>query len=72
MNIIQDLLTNETWNFWRKDWSERIIVEWPKSVYRKDFFSDVQRLVGEDFIYERSLSGQTQYKATKKGLKKFE
>lgn len=71
MGLVQDLLNNEEWSFWKSDWSGRIIVLWPKSVNRKSFFGDVEKKVGKNFIYERTLSGPAKYKATKKGLIKY-
>lgn len=66
--LLQQLLTNEVFNFWKPDWSERIIIDWPKNVNSKKFFPEVRKLIGEGFHYERSLNGTVEYKATSKGL----
>lgn len=69
---VELLLTNSRWNFWKKDWSERIIVDWDPKIKLEKFRQDIIDKLGDDFIYERGLSGdQTDFVATNHGLKKF-
>ena len=54
---VRALLTNSIWNFWTKDWSRHIVVEWDeRTVPLKSFEKDIRRELGKNFIYERSLS----------------
>lgn len=59
----------ENWNFWAKDWSARITIEWDAAkVKLKDFKGDIQCFVGDEFQYERAVSLRPTHKATKTGL----
>ncbi len=70
--IVKQLLTNDKWNFWKSDWSERIIVAWNPNVNRKYFFNEIKKLLGANFNYERSVNNDLiEYEATDKGLKKL-
>jgi len=61
------------WNFWRADWSERIIVLWDLKISLSSFRKDIVDRVGEGFIYEMSHNPDpTEYVATREGLKIFE
>lgn len=67
--LIQSLMDNTRWNFWTKDWTKRIIVDWDGKLPLNKFRRQVEKLVGEGFIYERSLNEDpTNYIVTKTGL----
>lgn len=58
--IVQALMENTTWNFWRKDWSSRIIVSWDdRKVPLERFSNSIRTLVGNGFLYERSLTADS-------------
>lgn len=66
--LVQALMENNRWNFWSKDWSKVIVVEWD-GVPLKSIRADIVKLVGEDFKYERTITSRpTEYIASKKGL----
>lgn len=53
---VKVLLENNMFSFWKKDWSHRISVKWDSRVPLKKFRKQIVELVGEGFIYERSLT----------------
>ncbi len=66
---VQELMDNNRWNFWKKDWSLRIIVEWDGKIPLVSFRDQIIEKLGKDFIFERALnSDDTEYTVTKKGL----
>lgn len=68
------LLENNRWNFWKKDWSKRIIVQWEGNAKQplKKFSKQVAKLVGNGFLYEPALNGKpTQFIVTSKGLEQL-
>lgn len=70
---VKQLLENTKYNFWRKDWSERIQVQWDNiyEVPLAKFRKDIIKLIGKDFIYELALNNEPiEYLATVDGLKK--
>ncbi len=70
--IVESLMTNDIYRFWKSDWSESIIVSWNNTVHKDYFFKDIRKMLGKGFIYERSLSyDQPTFQATNKGLKKI-
>lgn len=69
---VELLLTSSRWNFWKKDWSERIIVEWNPKIKLEKFRQDVINKLGKGFIYEPSLNNdKTDFVATGSGLTKI-
>lgn len=70
--VVSSLLNNSRWNFWKNDWSKRIIVEWNPKIKLEKFRQDVIDKLGVNFIYERALSNdETDFIATDSGLEKF-
>ncbi len=72
--MVKQLMENNRWNFWRKDWSKRIIVQWdnPQKQPLLKFRQGIIKILGKEFIYERAISSdKTQYMVTPKGLVKY-
>ncbi len=73
MSIIEKLLSNEIYRFWKSDWSESIVVDWtdsPKTIKAgKKVFTAARKILGNGFKYERCICySQIDYKATQTGL----
>lgn len=72
--IVKQLLENDRYNFWKPDWSKRIVVEWDRSnVFLSHFIKDIRKILGSNAIFEPALNSKpTEYIATINGLKKVE
>ena len=67
--LLDDKLNGCRWNFYSNDWKKRIIVEWRNDVNIKHFRDDIIKILGKDFLHERSLNNENpEYLATKDGL----
>jgi hypothetical protein len=67
--LLDDKLNVYRWNFHSNDWEKTIIVEWRSSINIRYFRDDIIKILGPDFMYERSLNNENaEYLATKTGL----